>query len=105
MKLRQHRGSLSKSLLTVVEIAPTREALLHSINSHMPMVVTDEHVTVKPYCFDERIGWDTFIVVIKDYGVYGFTDGPVTETQSPSPPGQESAPPSSPLSPSPGQSL
>jgi hypothetical protein len=40
--------------------------------------VTINQVTVKPYCYDNRIGWDTHVVIIEGYGVYGFTDGPLS---------------------------
>lgn len=83
MKLREHRRLLDESLATTIEIEPTREALLGAINAAMlgwsGFPVTEAAVSVKPYCFDDRIGWNTHIVCIKDWGVYGFTDGSVTE--------------------------
>jgi hypothetical protein len=40
--------------------------------------VSYEPIEVKPYVFDLRIGWDTYIVHIPGFGVIGFTDGPLT---------------------------
>ncbi len=34
-------------------------------------------LTIAPYCFDDRIGWDTYIVTVPGYGVLGMTDGPL----------------------------
>jgi hypothetical protein len=33
-------------------------------------------VHVEPYVFDDRINWDTHLVTIDGYGVWGMTDGP-----------------------------
>jgi hypothetical protein len=91
MKLRQHRGGLSESMATVVNIEPTKKALVEEITKQykdvidMGMVSVDEStVSVESYGgMDERIGWDTYIVMIKNWGPYGFTDGPLLdETKS-----------------------
>lgn len=59
--------------------------------------LTDADVRVEPYCFDERIGWDTYIVTIRNkpvgdhlwfgddlgpefFGAVGFTNGPAETT-------------------------
>jgi hypothetical protein len=41
--------------------------------------ITKDQVTIKPYCYDNRIGWDTYIVIVKGHGVYGFTNGPLND--------------------------
>jgi hypothetical protein len=80
MKLREHRGSLEDSMATVVEIPATKEALVKEIVKKLSKFyvnISEESVTVEPYAFDERIGWDSHVVSVKGHGVYGFTDGPL----------------------------
>ena len=68
MKFRFHRGSLDDSLKTEVEInPPTLNALAVYLD------VEQNDLTVTPYCFDERCGWDTHLVKTSD-GVLGMTD-------------------------------
>lgn len=66
---------------TVVEIAPTRNALIREVRASFEGAFNfqDDAVKVEYYTLDERIGWDTHIVVIDGYGVWGFTDGPVAD--------------------------
>jgi len=82
MKVREHRGGLAEAMGTMVEIEPTMSALLQSMRESFkgwPINVTEENVHVEPYGFDDRIGWDTYIITIDGYGVYGFSDGPIQE--------------------------
>ncbi len=68
---------------TVIEIQPTLEALFTVINRELScyeVVVMLNQIHVEPYCFDSRINWDTYIVTVDGYGVYGFTNGPLKET-------------------------
>lgn len=68
-------------MATVVEL-DDRAALLE----HMRLLlapwptappVTDETVEIHSYYgIDGRNGWDTYIVILKDYGPFGFTDSP-----------------------------
>ncbi len=76
MKFREHRGMLDDSMKTVVEVAD-REALVSLLQSRLRDGVTfkDEDLKIEPYVYDKRIGWDTYIVTIKGYGVAGFTNG------------------------------
>lgn len=76
MKVRPHRGSLKSAMEECVEILPTKKAL----EDHIGYKV----VSVEKYGsgYDERIGWDTYIVMREypnDTGKYpwGFTDGPL----------------------------
>lgn len=82
MRFREHRGSLADSMETMVELAPTMDALIAHlqaiatpwptfppINRHT--VTVTEH-TPKP---DNRIGWpETRYVVLQGYGVLGMVD-------------------------------
>lgn len=89
MKFREHRGSLTAAMETVVEVAGREEliALLRRRLADQVIVpvftVADEDVTISPYGFDKRIGWDTHIVHIAGYGVAGFTDGPLPDENAP----------------------
>jgi hypothetical protein len=94
MKLRQHRGGFQESMETTIEIEPTKAALLQAItNSDMrglPLDLTEDQVTVEPYTFgpyqsshDPRNGWNTHIVTLQGWGVFGFTDGPLTASEDP----------------------
>jgi hypothetical protein len=70
MKFREHRGGLEASLKTVVELEATAFALAR----HLRVGVSD--IQVKPYCRDERIDWNTHLVLVHGRPV-GFTDGPL----------------------------
>lgn len=80
MRLREHRAGLAESLATTIDIEPTTDALIDAINKSYAssgITINAESVHVRPYCFDERIGWNTHIVEIDNRGVFGFTDGPL----------------------------
>jgi len=79
MKFRQHRGGLDDSMGTVVEIAATREGLagVISLATGCPRPNPGD-IEVEFYAYDERIGWQTYIVTLKGEAV-GFTDGPIDE--------------------------
>lgn len=83
MKLRQHRGVYVESMTTVIEIEPTKTALLQAVVASgmigLPDPLTEDQISVEPYKHDSRNGWYTHIVTLKDWGVYGFTDGPLRE--------------------------
>jgi hypothetical protein len=34
-------------------------------------------ITVEPYIFDGRVGWDTYLICIEGYGVWGMANGPI----------------------------
>ncbi len=78
MKFREHREMLDDSMKTVVEVADRKElvSLLRS-RQFCNFVFNDEDLKIEPYGYDNRINWDTHIVFIEDYGVFGFTDGPL----------------------------
>ena len=79
MKIREHRGMLSESMRTVQEVrdrthlVEVLQASLQPFGFH----VDPAAVHVEPYVFDARIGWDTHIITIDHYGVWGMADGPV----------------------------
>jgi len=79
MKVREHRGSLDDSMATVREVKDRAE-LLGIIQEQLKpfeVSVTHEQIHVEPYCRDERTGWDTWLITIDGYGVWGMADGPI----------------------------
>ena len=87
MKLREHRGCLADSLTTVIEIDPTMDALVAAIKRALMhyVAVSPDLVHVEPCGIDARIGWNTHIVTVDGYGVFGWTDGPLSPTPPSSP--------------------
>jgi len=67
IKFRHHRGSLSDSMDTVVQVASLQE--LADI-----LKVEVDTISIKPYGYDKRIDWDTHLVCVNGDAV-GFTDG------------------------------
>lgn len=78
-KFREHRGSLDDSMKTVVPCF-TYDGLLKYVRGMLyQWYVEVPSLQVEHYHYDERIGWDNWIVTLKGYGVVGFTDGPVDD--------------------------
>jgi len=79
VKFREHRGLFEDAMKTVVEVAD-RTALIEHLrkvyDDGMPMPDLEKMV-IEYYCYDDRIGWDTYIIYVKNYGVLGFSDGPI----------------------------
>ncbi len=75
MKYRPQRGSLEKSMETVVEFSGSKVDLLKILRREHKDIISDD-ITVKPYTYDARIGWDTHLVTIKNNAI-GFTNGPI----------------------------
>lgn len=74
MKFRLNRELLDESMETVVDLQPTKQAIIDHYQSVLGF--TPQDVGVKYYAEDPRIGWSTYIVTSK-HGVLGFTDGPI----------------------------
>lgn len=84
MKIREHRGSLEGSLRTAKDIEPTKAALVECITESLKGYAVNasaDSVHIEKYGkgIDDRCGWDTHIVTIDGWGVFGMTDGPLTE--------------------------
>ncbi len=85
MKFREHRGSLTDSMATVLEIEPTKHALAAVMAQRLGdygMSVTEDMIHVYPYGYDSRIGWDAHIVTVNGKAI-GFTDGPLEQKETP----------------------
>jgi hypothetical protein len=80
-KYRPHRGGLAESMAEVIDVKTLDElitAMSRGLLNWYPKnkLPTAANVTIEPYCKDERIGWDTYIVCV-DGQAWGFTDGPL----------------------------
>jgi hypothetical protein len=81
MKFRAHRGGLAESMATVIEVQTRAELEKYIVDTSAPFerqlrsLIAENGLYVRPYGYDERIGWDTHIVILQGYGVLGFTDG------------------------------
>jgi hypothetical protein len=84
MKVREHRGEIGESILTMVELPDNSHATLYA---HVAKILgaydfhfQPEALRVLKYHFthDRATGWEqTWIVTIQGYGVFGFCDGPL----------------------------
>lgn len=74
MKFRPQRSTLADAMAECVELPPTMTALREHLHKLFQVRPSDS-ILVKPYFGrDERIGWDTHIVTVENFGVAGFTD-------------------------------
>jgi hypothetical protein len=79
-KFREHRGGLDESLATTVRLYTYPALLKHVRGLLAPWGVRVDKLKIESYYgYDDRIGWDTYIVILEGYGVVGFTDGPVED--------------------------
>lgn len=71
---REHRGMLTDSMKTVVELE-SKDDLTKLIHSHYNGCGEDTigDIKIEWYAFDDRIGWDTHIVTMKGRAA-GFTN-------------------------------
>jgi hypothetical protein len=76
VKVRPAAGiELDEAMKRVVEVAD-RAALLRHLEEHYGFwKPTTDNVTIEPYGFDERIGWNTHIVCVDGKAAL-FSDGP-----------------------------
>ena len=70
-KYRDHRGGLDESMETVQEFESKDDLLKYLVDTYD--FYPDHKILIKPYCFDDRIKWDTHIVTING-NACGFTD-------------------------------
>ncbi len=75
MRVREHAGTLVDSLTTVFNI-DTKKELLDEINERMGLHLELDDIAFVYQGTDSRIHWDTYLVSVRGYGVFGYTDGP-----------------------------
>jgi hypothetical protein len=56
-----------------------KEHLMHILEKQLQCKISEEQITCEHYCYDDRIGWDTYIIGLKNYGVVGFTNGDLND--------------------------
>lgn len=76
-RYRDHKGGLAESLETTQEFTD-KDALLEYLQKTLDQFCKTgldlREIKIEPYGFDERIGWDSHIVHLEGWGVFGFTD-------------------------------
>jgi hypothetical protein len=67
VRFREHRGSLADSLATVVEIGGRDELVeyLRRSGAVFPIPIASPHLSIDYYAYDDRIGWDTYMVSVE----------------------------------------
>jgi hypothetical protein len=70
-----------ESLATVSTVTNKRE-LVDLINNSLARFLPPsppEAVHIEPYGYDARIGWDTYVITLDGYGVWGFAKGSIPD--------------------------
>ena len=82
--LRPHRGGLAGAM-PEARAFQTRAELISFLNEILkqyylrPRTMGEANFKIKPYGgYDDRTGRDTYIVCEEGYGVFSFTNGPLT---------------------------
>jgi len=76
---RPYRGDLAEAMSHVKSIR-NREDLLSLMRKELKpykVDVRDDLLKIAYYYHDDRMDWDTYIVTLEGYGIYGFTNGPL----------------------------
>lgn len=75
MKIRPHASALEESMERVTEVKDLR-ALLEYVKREFGFLnPTDTNIEFAPYSFDQRIGWDTYLITVDGKPVL-LCDGP-----------------------------
>jgi hypothetical protein len=81
ISVRPQRSSLIESLREGTSVANRFELweLITKTVELPPMLIRagTASLQITPYGFDERIGWNTYLITIPGYGVWGMSDGDV----------------------------
>jgi hypothetical protein len=62
---------------TVCEVSSKAELAKLLAKEYAPIPVSEDRLSVVAYFYDTRTNWNTYLVAIEDFGVAGFTDGPL----------------------------
>lgn len=75
---RPQRAELAEAMEQVCEVSSLSDLADHLYRQLEPFgeSVKPEDITIKPYSYDARIGWDTHVVMVRG-SVMGFTNGPL----------------------------
>lgn len=66
MRFRHHRETLADALETTVEVG-SRAGLLEYLSTHYKHQLEDGDLQIKHQRYDERCGWDSHIVCLKNF--------------------------------------
>jgi len=66
--------SLNDAMENVQEFE-TLGDLIADLNKKFSTNIKKDDVTIQDYCYDDRIGWHTYLVTAQGLGVVGYTDG------------------------------
>lgn len=84
MRIREHRGSLADSMKTMRTVHGSEElvAVINASLAPFGVTVAPAAIVVMPYGRDIHTGWDTHLITIVGYGVWGMADGPIDDCRS-----------------------
>jgi hypothetical protein len=96
---RPHRHLLDDAMSEVIEVSDRADLIRHLVKELRPwfIEIDDSDIRIEPYCYDDRINWDTYIVTLRNkqqnakgsvwffgedmgadyFGAIGFTNGPL----------------------------
>jgi hypothetical protein len=83
MKLRQYKSNFFESMATIVEIEPTRKAVLEAVRSSglVNKDLAEDRLIIQPYAANACNGFrEACVVVISNWGIYGYTDDSVDDS-------------------------
>lgn len=75
--VREHRGGLSESMATAQAVRDKAELVEIIRRGHYGAAVQPDQVHIEPYGYDDRINWDTYLITVDGYGVWGMANGPI----------------------------
>ena len=77
IRIRAHAGNYADSMATERLIPATYAGVAAYLLEHLAMHAEPGAICVKPYAFDPRNQWSTYLVTVLEKPV-AFTDGPVS---------------------------
>jgi hypothetical protein len=74
MLIRSHRETLDEAMRTVAEVHTIEEVQEYLQKNAMYTEINKEDISFEHGIFDDRIGWDTYYVLVKGQ-CHGFSNG------------------------------
>jgi hypothetical protein len=63
---------------TVCEVHSKAELIKLLTKEFAPIPISENKLSIVAYFYDARINWHTYLVAIENFGIVGFTDGPLS---------------------------
>ncbi len=85
MRVRENHNNLRRSMATTVRLEG-RAQLLRYLSGKLRksgVAIADDTVHVTHYGYDDRTGWDEYIIVVEGFGVFGYADEPCPAANAP----------------------